>query len=253
MHEATGGCVEESKSKAHACQWSIQPGRKTICNREGKIRMQEIDLKQINCKQQEKTLGVMMGPALIWDAQFVQMVNKMKDAIGALKNTTIAISTASMHYNMCLIKKVHYGGGIFSLNQKQESILMNIYESVILTKMGLSMKFPRRVLYTRKTALGAGLMAPNTIMSVLALKLYLSHQRSKTRISKLININEENIRLHHGFSASVTESRLKWCPAINTWSDEIRLILRSRKLDLINRMNETKWISMNKTIMDYAI
>ena len=48
-------------------------------------------------------------------------------------------------------------------------------------------------------------------------------------------------------------SRLKWCPAISIWSDEIRLILRSRKLDLINRLNETKWISMNTTIIDYDI
>ena len=175
LHEATGGCVEESKSKVYAYQWLIRSGRKTICNNVSKIRMQGIDLKQINCKQQEKTLGVMMGPALIWDAQFVQMVNKMKDAIDALKNTTIAISTASMYYNMYLIKKVYYGGGIFSLNKRQETILMNIYESVILTKMGLSVKFPRRVLYARKTALGVGLMAPSTIMSMLALKLYLSH------------------------------------------------------------------------------
>ena len=82
--------------------------------------------------------------------------------------------------------------------------------------MGLSVKFPRRVLYARKTALGVGLMALSTIMSVLALKLYLSHQRCKTRILKLININEENIRLHYGFSTSVTDLRLKWCPAINT-------------------------------------
>ena len=54
-----------------------------------------------------------MGPALIWDVQFAVMANKIKEAVGKLKNTTIALSTASMHYNMCLIKKVHYGGRIF--------------------------------------------------------------------------------------------------------------------------------------------
>jgi len=171
--------------------------------------MQEIELKQINCKKQEKTLGVMMGPALIWDAQFVHMVNKMKDAIGALKNTTIAVSTASMYYNMYLIKKVYYGGGIFALNDRQEKILKNIYEAVILNKMGLSVKFPRKVLYARKTALGVGLMAPRTIMSVLALKLYLSHQRGDTRVSKLITINEDNARLYYGFSANIIESKLE--------------------------------------------
>ena len=181
------------------------------------------------------------------------MVNKMKDTIGALKNTTIAVSTASMYYNMYLIKKVYYGGGIFALNDRQEKILKNIYEAVILNKMGLSVKFPRKVLYARKSALGVGLMAPWTIMSMLALKLYLSYQRGETRVSKLITINEDNTRLYYGFSANIIELKLEWNPAINTWSDEIRLILRSRNLELFNRINETKWISKNQTIMDYAI
>ena len=49
LHEATDGCVEELKSKVCAYQWSIQLGRKIIHNREYKIRMQEIVLKQVNC------------------------------------------------------------------------------------------------------------------------------------------------------------------------------------------------------------
>jgi len=114
-----------------------------------------------------------------------------------------------MYYNMYLIKKVYYGGGIFALNDRQEKILKNIYEAVILNKMGLSVKFLRKVLYARKSALGVGLMAPWTIMSVLALKLYLSHQRGDTRVSKLITINEDNARLYYGFSANIIESKLE--------------------------------------------
>ena len=144
------------------------------------------------------------------------MVNKMKDAIGSLKNTTMAVSTASMYYNMYLIKKVYYGCGILKLNDSQVKILKTIYEPVILNKLGLSVKFPRKVLYARKSALGVGLMAPHTIMSVLALKLYLSHQRGETRISKLININEENARLYYGFSASMMDSKLEWNPRIGS-------------------------------------
>jgi len=253
LHEATGGLVEENKSKVYSCQWKVLSGRKVIYNNKNKIRMQEIELKHIDCKKQELTLGVMMSPALIWDAQFVQMVNKMKDAIGSLKNTNIAVLTASMYYNMYLIKKVYYGGGIFTLNDRQEKILKTIYESVILNKLGLSVKFPRKVLYARKSALGVGLMAPRTIMSVLALKLYLSHQRGETRISRLININEDNARLYYGFAASIIDSKLEWNPGKCSWSDEIRLMLRSRNLEIINRINETKWITKNKTIMDYAI
>ena len=46
---------------------------------------------------------------------------------------------------------------------------------------------------------------------------------------------------------------MEWNPTINTWSDEIRLILRSRNLELVNRINKMKWILKNQTIMDYAI
>ena len=154
---------------------------------------------------------------------------------------------------MYLIKKVYYGSGIYVINKRQEKILKSIYESVILNKMGLSIKFPRKVLYARKSALGVGLMAPRTIMSILALKLYVSYQRGETRVSKMININEDNIRLHYGFKTSVIDSNLEWNPSVQTWSDEIRLILRSRQLEVINRVNETKWLTKNKTIMDFAV
>ena len=60
------------------------------------------------------------------------------------------------------------------------------------------------------------------------------------RISKLININEENARLYYGFSTSMIDSKLEWNPRIGLWSDDIRFILSSQKLELINRMNETK-------------
>ena len=152
-HEATGGLVEEKKSKFFAHQWKVRSGRKVIDNKEKKTCMQDAELKQIDCKKQERTLGAMISPALIWDAQFVKMVNKMKDAIGSLKNTTMAVSTASMYYNMCLIKKVYYGCGILKLNDSQVKILKTIYESVILNKLGLSVKFPRKVLHARKSAL----------------------------------------------------------------------------------------------------
>ena len=51
LHEATGGCVEETKSKVYAYQWKVRSGRKVICNKDSNIYMQEIELKQINCKK----------------------------------------------------------------------------------------------------------------------------------------------------------------------------------------------------------
>jgi len=150
------------------------------------------------------------------------------------------VSTASMHYNMYLCKKVYFGSGVLSLNQKQEDILKKIYEPVILKKMGLSEKFPRLMLYSRKTALGVGLMSPNTIISTLALKLYLGHNRSKSELSKVININEENARLFYGYSGHILNVELENKPNVITWSDEIQHMLSSRELKIVNRTNERK-------------
>ena len=194
-----------------------------------------------------------MGPAMTWDKQFVKMVNKMKDAIGLLKITTIATSAASMHYDMHLTKKVHYGGVIFHIDDSQERMLKSIFESVILNKMGLSIKFPRKVLHARKSALGVGLMAPKTIMSVLAIKLCVSHQRGETRVSEMININEDNIGIFYGFKQKVIDLPLDWNRSVKTWSDEIRLMLRSRQIEITNQLNETRAITMDKSIMDYAV
>jgi len=163
------------------------------------------------------------------------------------------VSTASMYYNMYLCKKVYFGSGVFSLSKKQEEILKKIYEPVVLKKLGLSEKFPRSILYSRKTALGVGLMAPNTIMSILALKLYVGHNRIKSEISKMIRINEENSRLFYGYSGHVLDVELKNKPKVVTWSDEVQNMLSSRGLKIVNRINERKWMSKNESIMDYAI
>ena len=46
-------------------------------------------------------------------------------------------------------------------------------------KMKLGNKFPRKLLHVRKSALGIGLVEPNTVMDSLALKLRVGNKRSK--------------------------------------------------------------------------
>ena len=58
-----------------------------------------------------------------------------------------------------------------------------ICKLVILKKFGLSEKFPCEILYTRKSALGVGLIAPRTIIDILALKLYIRNKRADNRVS----------------------------------------------------------------------
>jgi len=133
-----------------------------------------------------------MSPSLTWDKQFNAIVRKIKEAIRKLNNTEMVTITASMYYNVYLIKNVYYGCGIFSISQKQEEILMKIYKPVILRKLGLSITFPRNVLYARKSVLGVRLISPSTIIDILALKLYVGYNRDKNEVAKTIKILEEN-------------------------------------------------------------
>ena len=61
-----------------------------------------------------------------------------------------------------------------------------------MVKLGLSEKFLRKILYTRKIALGIELMKSSTIIAILIIKLYLWHKRLEDRIAQRIKINEEN-------------------------------------------------------------
>ena len=56
--------------------------------------------------------------------------------------------------------------------------MSKISESALLKKLGLSKKFPQKVLYSRKTTLGVGLLRPSTIIVILVLKLYIGYKDS---------------------------------------------------------------------------
>ena len=81
----------------------------------------------------------------------------MQEALCKLKSMPLSIANAYMYYNMYLMRKVYFGCGIITLMPNQEKILMKISKSILLRKMGLSKKFLRKMLYTRKSALGIGL------------------------------------------------------------------------------------------------
>ena len=69
--------------------------------------------------------------------------------------------------------------------------------------MGLSIKFPRKIVYARKSALGIGLIAPSTIIDTLALKLYLGHKRMEDEVSKIIRIIKENAKSQYGYATHI--------------------------------------------------
>ena len=67
-----------------------------------------------------------------------------------------------------------------------------------MEKLKLGSKFPRKVLYIHKNALGVGLMTPNTILEILSLKLYFGHTRLNSNTNQLIEVNLQNLQIESG-------------------------------------------------------
>ena len=67
---------------------------------------------------------------------------------------------------------------------------MKIYKPIILQKLGLSEKFLRKILYSRKSALGIGLIKSSIIMAMLIIKLNLWYKQIKSNVTKIITISE---------------------------------------------------------------
>ena len=65
-------------------------------------------------------------------------------------------------------------------------------------KLGLSKKFHRDVLYSRKSALGVGIMKPSTIIDTLKAKLYLGNVRQGGVASNAIKLQEEYLIVEAG-------------------------------------------------------
>ena len=76
---------------------------------------------------------------------------------------------------------------------------------MILRKLEFSENFPKAVLYSRKTVLEVELLTPATIIDVLVMKLNLGHIRANDWISKVTQINKDNMRLQYRYSKSILD------------------------------------------------
>ena len=91
-----------------------------------------------------------------------------------------------MFFNAYLMKIVYFGYGIVEINERQEKYLQSLYETIILNKLMLSKKFPRRILHVRRNTIGIGFIRPKTVINALATKLYIGHQQANTSTSNMI-------------------------------------------------------------------
>ena len=111
------------------------------------------------------------------------------------------------------------------LTPKQEKILQDISEKTILRKLGLSEKFLREVLYSRKSALGICLIKLSTIIVILALKLCIGYKRTSNRISNILQINKEQAEWKYGYNENILNMLSKYKFEQTTWNNEIGEIL----------------------------
>ena len=89
-----------------------------------------------------------------------------------------------------MIKSVYFGCGIVQLHTKEENELKRIYEAILLSKLRFRKKFPRTALYSRKSALGIGLMTPSTIIDILKLKIHVVNKQKKRNVVDAISAQE---------------------------------------------------------------
>jgi uncharacterized protein with PQ loop repeat len=194
-----------------------------------------------------------MGPSLNWERQFNEMVEKIKQVISKLRNTSIITLVAYVFYNIYLLTKVYFGYSIMNINNTREEYLMKLYEPTILKKLRFNIKFPCNVLYARKSILGIGLIKPSTAIQALALKQYIGHKWIDTKLAKTIDINKEIAHLQYGYSTSPIKTAITLKPSNTIWNDEVENILRKRKLQLININNEHLRLTVNNTIIDFVV
>lgn len=110
---------------------------------------------------------------------------KLNNSIAKLVQTEINPFQAAMCYNAFMTKSVHFGCGIVELTKEQNQELKRTHEALLLIKLGLSQLFPRSALYSHKSALGAGIMTPQTIINALKAKSYLGNIRQREKFSML--------------------------------------------------------------------
>ena len=138
-----------------------------------------------------------------------------------LINTALKAHLVYYYFHMYMVKNVFFGCRITSFIPNQEIELTKIYEQLIIDKLCLGAKFPRKVLYIHKKALGISLMKPNTVLSILALKLYFGHTRLHGSINNLININLEFLQVECGRNIALAEIPLNEKHWNKTWLDHI--------------------------------
>ena len=203
-------------------------GKQYIQKQEAQLKVHNVEIKSIPVEEATRTLGVHISPALNWKSQFEVMRKKLEVSITKFMNMDINAYQAAIYFNTYMTKSVYFGCGIVKLTSKEDQELRRIYEAPMLTKLGFSRTFPWHTLYSRRSALGIGLMKPNTIIEMMKLKLYLGNKRKVGNANEAIIAQEDMRNIEAGRNVQMGEDPQKryWK---ETWIDEVSDLLWYRK------------------------
>ena len=254
LHGATAGTGQLEKNNFYLWRTIMNASGETefldiLCD----ITVKNTTIKQLPCRQATKSLGVIYTPAADWNPQFEVMKEKMVEIIGKLMSTSVKHYQVHMFYHTYMVIKVCFECAVMELTDKQEDELREIYEIPILKKLGLSITYPRALLYVEREAMGLGLLRPNTILAQLSIKMFVGHGRIKSATHNSICVLHETIQFNAGISRKIAflpRTQCYWNP---TWVDNTYHHMRSRgiaiKTDAWTFLN----ISKKCTLMDMAL
>jgi len=190
-----------------------------------------------------------MCPQVQWKDQFKVMKEKMIESIAKLNNTEIKPYLMHLYFNACSLKKVFFGCGVIKITNNQDKELRKLHETTLAKKLRLGSNFLRAAMHSRKSAVGIGLMKPKTVIAILACKLCVGNVRAKTKIGKIVRMQEESLMIEHGRVWKGVESCTKKPEA---WTEEVNELLTERNLTIRNDESRVKF-TKNVTMMDEAV
>ena len=125
----------------------------------------------------------------------------MANSVKKLMATEMIVYQVYIYFNIYLIRNIFFRCGVVDITEKQEKNMKMIYEILLLNKLQLGEKFPRKVLYARCTALGIKIIQPKIAIAMAMLCLYFRNIRIRSNASNVILTLEELMEANTRYSA----------------------------------------------------
>ena len=123
----------------------------------------------------------------------------------------------------------------------------------MVQKLSLGINFPRRLLYVRKDALGVGLMEPQIVIDLLAIKLHVGNKRREQELGGITDVHEDMGFWDSGLKRECQIQSVGVEYWKNGWVEDVHTKLESRGMKLVNDCKNKEVKTKNRSIMEWAI